>query len=63
MVMDSQDLKNHLEDKIWNYAYLNSGLTLKFNNKKYFSKNGLLDLLEKHIDICLVVRTGQFLMK
>ncbi len=44
-------IPDHLEDKIWNYAYLNSGLTLKFNNKKYHSKNGLLDLLEKHIDV------------
>ena len=44
-------IPNHLEDKIWNYAYLNSGLILKFNNKKYYSKNGLLDLLDKHVDI------------
>ena len=44
-------IPDHLEDKIWNYAYLNSGLTLKFNNKKYLSKNGLLDLLEKHMDL------------
>ena len=38
-------IPDHLEDKIWNYAYLNSGLTLKFNKKNYHSKNGLLDLL------------------
>tara|TARA_B100001142_G_scaffold186343_1_gene185550 strand:- start:2752 stop:4590 length:1839 start_codon:yes stop_codon:yes gene_type:complete len=44
-------IPDHLEDKIWNYAYLNSGLTLKFNKKNYYSKNGLLDLLNKHIDI------------
>ena len=44
-------IPDHLEDKIWNYAYLNSGLTLKFNNKKYLSKNGLLDLLEKNMDL------------
>ena len=44
-------IPEHLEDKIWNYAYLNSGLTLNFNRKKYYSKNGLLDLLNKHIDI------------
>lgn len=30
---------------IKNYAYLNTGLTLIFNEKKYSSKNGLLDLL------------------
>ena len=40
-----------MEDKIWNYAYLNAGLTLKFNKNKYFSKNGLLDLLNKNIDL------------
>ena len=44
-------IPDHLEDKIWNYAYLNSGLTLKFNNKKYYSKNGLLDLLQKNSDL------------
>ena len=44
-------IPDHLEDKIWNYAYLNSGLTLKFNNKKYYSKNGLLDLLKKNSDL------------
>ena len=44
-------IPDHLEDKIWNYAYLNSGLVLKFNQKKYYSKNGLLDLLDKNIDI------------
>jgi len=44
-------IPDHLEDKIWNYAYLNSGLTLSFNKKKYYSKNGLLDLLNKHVDI------------
>ncbi|TAE09867.1 MAG: type IIA DNA topoisomerase subunit B [Bacteroidetes bacterium] len=35
-----------LEDLIWNYAYLNAGLTLKFNGATYHSKNGLLDLLK-----------------
>ena len=44
-------IPEHLEDKIWNYAYLNAGLTLRFNKKKYYSRNGLLDLLNKNIDI------------
>ncbi|MAV63829.1 MAG: DNA topoisomerase IV [Candidatus Marinimicrobia bacterium] len=44
-------IPDHLGDKIWNYAYLNSGLTLKFNKKNYYSKKGLLDLLNKHIDV------------
>ncbi len=34
-----------LENQIKNYAYLNAGLILVFNDQKYFSKDGLLDLL------------------
>ena len=34
-------------EQAWNYAYLNSGLTINFNGNKVFSKNGLLDLLRK----------------
>jgi len=40
-------LSDFVENKIWNYAYLNSGLTIELNSKKYFSENGLLDLLGK----------------
>lgn len=36
-----------IENQLWNYAYLNSGLRIKFNNKTFYSKNGLFDLLEK----------------
>ena len=39
-----------LEEKIWNYTYLNPGLTIKFNKREFRSKNGLLDLLERHTD-------------
>ena len=34
-----------VEKRMWNYAYLNSGLTLSFNGGDYASKNGLHDLL------------------
>lgn len=34
-----------LENMIWNYCYLNAGLTITFNRQKYVSQNGLLDLL------------------
>jgi topoisomerase-4 subunit B len=34
-----------LENMIWNYCYLNAGLTVTFNKQKYVSQNGLLDLL------------------
>lgn len=37
----------YIENQIWNYCYLNAGLQIKFNNRVYVSKNGLLDLLEK----------------
>lgn len=35
----------YIENQLWNYAYLNSGLRIKYNNKTFYSKNGLLDLL------------------
>jgi topoisomerase IV subunit B len=37
-----------LEYLIWNYAYLNAGLTINFNGQKFFSQNGLFDLLSKY---------------
>ncbi len=37
----------YLENQLWNYCYLNAGLVIHFNNKKYVSKNGLLDLLQR----------------
>jgi topoisomerase-4 subunit B len=36
----------YLEEQIRNYTYLNSGLSIYFNGKKFYSKNGLFDLLE-----------------
>lgn len=38
-----------VDNMLWNYAYLNSGLTLKFNGKKYKAKEGLKELLEKNL--------------
>ena len=34
---------------IKNYVYLNTGLTIVFNGEKYFSENGLRDLLDENI--------------
>lgn len=34
---------------LWNYAYLNSGLTLRYNGNSIKSENGLLDLLTKNL--------------
>ncbi|MEC7274054.1 MAG: DNA topoisomerase IV subunit B [Verrucomicrobiota bacterium] len=42
--------EDYLENMIWNYAYLNSGLTLIFNGKKFKSDKGLHDLLENKLD-------------
>lgn len=36
-----------IEEQLWNYAYLNAGLTVNFNGNKFISKEGLKDLLNK----------------
>jgi topoisomerase-4 subunit B len=38
-----------IETMLRNYSYLNTGLTIIFNGKKFFSKNGLLDLLNENM--------------
>jgi topoisomerase-4 subunit B len=43
-------IPEYLENQIWNYAYLNAGLTINFNGKKYFSDKGLYDLLSNKVD-------------
>jgi topoisomerase-4 subunit B len=39
-----------VENMIWNYVFLNSGLTINFNGQKFVSENGLKDLLERNVD-------------
>jgi topoisomerase-4 subunit B len=39
-----------VEQRLWNYAYLNKGLTLQYNGRKIESKNGLLDLLYAEVE-------------
>jgi topoisomerase-4 subunit B len=39
-----------LENQIWNYAFLNAGLTLVFNRQKYVAQRGLYDLLDRKTD-------------
>ncbi len=39
-----------VENMIWNYVFLNSGLTINFNGQKYFSERGLHDLLVRKTD-------------
>ena len=40
-------IPEYLDNQLWNYVYLNSGLTILCNDQKYFSQNGLLDLLTR----------------
>ncbi|MCE3227220.1 MAG: topoisomerase [Bacteroidetes bacterium] len=39
----------YIDRMVWNYAFLNTGLTLTLNGVEYKSDNGLKDLLEKNI--------------
>ncbi|MCA0430829.1 MAG: type IIA DNA topoisomerase subunit B [Bacteroidetes bacterium] len=39
----------YIDKMVWNYAFLNTGLTLTLNGVQYKSDNGLRDLLEKNI--------------
>lgn len=41
--------EEHIEPLLKNYVFLNTGLTIVFNGKKYHSKNGLEDLLNENL--------------
>ncbi len=43
-------IPEYLDDLMWNYAYLNAGLTINYNGRKFYSKDGLLDLLRQKSD-------------
>jgi len=43
-------INEYVEKMMWNYCYLNTGLTIMFNGEKFYSENGLFDLLEQRID-------------
>ena len=40
----------YIEKLLWNYCYLNRGLTIVFNGETFRSENGLKDLLEENLD-------------
>ena len=42
---------DYIETMMRNYAYLNTGLTLNYNGRKFLSKNGLLDLLSETMTV------------
>ena len=43
-------IPEYLENQMWNYVYLNAGLTINFNGQKFYSENGLKDLLSRKAD-------------
>lgn len=55
-IPDNSVFKNYkyreefVENMMWNYAYLNAGLTIHYNGKKFFSSKGLYDLLLRKTD-------------
>ncbi len=49
-----------IEQRLWNYAYLNSGLRLYLNKQKFESKNGLLDLLKGEVGDSTVYEVGHY---
>ncbi|HON13933.1 MAG TPA: DNA topoisomerase IV subunit B [Treponema sp.] len=49
-----------IEKRIWNYAYLNAGLILRFNGQVYKSENGLLDLLNEETGTDIIYPVGYY---
>lgn len=43
-------INDYVINMIKNYTFLNSGLTIEYNGHKYFSRNGLRDLLEENLE-------------
>ncbi|HCO67720.1 MAG TPA: DNA topoisomerase IV [Dysgonomonas sp.] len=46
---DYQYRDEYVESLLKNYVFLNTGLTIHYNGKKFFSKNGLVDLLNENM--------------
>jgi topoisomerase IV subunit B len=42
-------ISEYVDNLLKNYVYLNSGLVINFNGNKFYSKNGLLDLLNENL--------------
>jgi len=40
-------VQEYLDNQFWNYCYLNAGLVMNLNGRRFVSKNGLLDLLQR----------------
>ncbi|MBT3603327.1 MAG: type IIA DNA topoisomerase subunit B, partial [Candidatus Latescibacteria bacterium] len=50
----------YVERRMWNYACLNSGLSLIFNKQKFISKNGLLDFLNAEVGDKVIYEPAYF---
>ncbi len=50
----------YVEKRMWNYAYLNTGLTLRLNGQEFVSQNGLLDLLQTEIETESIYPLGHY---
>ncbi len=40
----------YVRRRLWTYAYLNSGLSLYWNDERFYSRHGLLDLLQEKVE-------------
>ena len=47
---DYHFIPDYIQKMLWNNVFLNNGLTMIFNGERYYSQNGLLDLLNSYID-------------
>ena len=43
-------IDDFVEKMLWNYCYLNTGLTITYNGKKFYSDKGLYDLLDQNTE-------------
>ncbi|MCK9219472.1 MAG: DNA topoisomerase IV subunit B [Bacteroidales bacterium] len=43
-------IPEYVHKMLWNYVFLNNGLTIIFNGERFYAQNGLLDLLNSYID-------------
>ncbi len=58
-------IPEYVQKMLWNYVFLNNGLTIIFNGERFHAQNGLLDLLNSYIDTTVIypvihLRDGDF---
>ncbi|MEI7980402.1 MAG: DNA topoisomerase IV subunit B [Bacteroidota bacterium] len=58
-------IPEYVQKMLWNYVFLNNGLTIIFNGERFHAQNGLLDLLNSYIDTPVIypiihLRDGDF---